>query len=58
MVQAAPTVDILDTAGPRVGGYASYHLVDEVSEQGLSGFTLSSILTFDPISLHFLVTSR
>ena len=37
------------------GGYAAYHLVDEVSEEGLSDFTLPSILTFDLISLHFLV---
>ena len=37
------------------GGYAAYHLVDEVSEEGLSDFTLPSILTVDPISLHFLV---
>ena len=36
-------------------GYAAYHLVDEVSEEGLSDFTLPSILTIDPISLHFLV---
>ena len=37
------------------GGYAAYHLVDEVSEEGLSDFTLPSIITFDPISLHFLL---
>ena len=37
------------------GGYAAYHLVDEVSEEGLSDFTLPSIITVDPISLHFLV---
>ena len=35
--------------------YAAYHLDDEVSEEGLSDFTLPSILTVDPISLHFLV---
>ena len=44
------------TQGLVWGGYAAYHLVDEVSEEGLSDFTLPSIITFfDPISLHFLV---
>ena len=35
--------------------YVAYHLDDEVSEEGLSDFTLPSIITVDPISLHFLV---
>ena len=41
------------------GDYAAYHLIDEVSEEGLSDFTdftLPSIITFfDPISVAFLV---
>ena len=38
-----------------MGGYVAYHLVDEVSEEGLSDFTLPSILTFDSSILPLLV---
>ena len=43
------------TQGLVWGGYVAYHLVDEVSEEGLSDFTLSSILTFDSSILPLLV---
>ena len=43
------------TQGLVWAGYAAYHLIDEVSEEGLSDFTLPSILTFDYLTLQLLV---
>ena len=43
------------TQGLVWGGYVAYHLADEVSEEGLSDFTLPSIITVDATSLPLLV---
>ena len=43
------------TQGLVWGVYVAYHLADEVSEEGLSDFTLPSIITVDATSLPLLV---
>ena len=43
------------TQGVLWGLYVAYHLVDDVSEEGLSDFTLPSIITVDATSLPLLV---